>query len=168
MFELPRLEPTYKLGDLITAFSVLLALAGFLYTWHRDRALRRKEYADRVRSAAATTLAKIDRCESLFLSFSNMLQPLITEADDMIVETQDEVKTRDVFWKQVTNARLTIHSEFNEEEIELAYAPLLPFRQDIYDIFRRALDDAKSVEDKFFWALLNDCQIVILTDKSVI
>lgn len=159
---LPHLDPTVKVGDLITSFSVILALAGFLYTWHKDRKLRTKEYADRVRSAAATTLAKIDRCESLFMSFPNILQPIITEADDMILKTQDEINTRDIFWKQVTNARLTIHSEFNEEEIELAYAPLLPFREDIYDIFRRSIADAKDLEEKSFWALLNECQLAIL------
>jgi hypothetical protein len=162
VFELPHLEPTFKLGDLITLFSVIVALAGFSYTWNKDRKLRTKEYADRVRSAAATTLAKIDRCESLFISFPNILQPIITETDELIVRTKNRVETRDMFWRQVTNARLTIHLQFREEEIELAYAPLLPFREDIYDIFRGSIDSAKQVEDKFFWTLLNACQAAIL------
>jgi hypothetical protein len=51
----------YKFADVLTAISIFIALIGFLYTWAKDRRLRTREYADRVRSAAANALAKIDR-----------------------------------------------------------------------------------------------------------
>jgi hypothetical protein len=159
-------QPTIDVGNLLTSFSVVIALAGFLYTWAKDRKLRTKEYADRVRSAAALTLSKIDRCESLFLSFFHLLQPLITEADELIVKDKDEIKCRDLFWKQVTNARLVILTKFSNEEIELAYAPLLPFRNDIYAIFRSAINDALRTEDSFFWPYLDECQKAILGVKK--
>src|SRR5215471_13273566 len=88
-----------KRSDMITSLSVVLAALGLLYTWTKDRNLRTKEYADRVRAAAAITLAKIDRCESLFLSFFQSLQPIITEADDFFVRERSPVKCRDMFWK---------------------------------------------------------------------
>ena len=125
-------DPKIKLGDLLTSLSFALAVAGFLYTWTRDRQLRTKEYADRVRAAAALTLSKIDRCESLFLSLFNVLQPIITEADEALVKEKDLVRCRDLFWKQANSARLLVLNNFKDEEIELAYAPLLSFRIDIY------------------------------------
>jgi hypothetical protein len=157
-----HLEPTYKVGDLVTSASVFIALIGFLYTWSKDRKLRTKEYADRVRTAAATTLAKIDRCESLFLSYFNFIQPVITEADDLIARTHNAVECRDFFWKQAINTRLDILRQYDAEQIELSYAPLLPFRSDIYQVFRYAIDNAKQAEDRLFWETLSFFQTTIL------
>jgi hypothetical protein len=162
MFEQLHLEPTYKLGDLITSTSVLIALAGFLYSWSKDRRLRTKEHADRVRSAAATTLAKLDRCERLFLSYFEFLQPVVTEADELIVKTQNVIECRDSFWKQAINTRLAILRQYDAEEIELAYAPLLPFRRDIYGIFRAAIGNAREAEYRLFWRTQNRSQAEIL------
>jgi hypothetical protein len=157
-----HLDPTYKVGDLVTSASVLIALIGFLYSWSKDRKLRTKEYADRVRAAAATTLAKIDRCESLFLSYFNFIQPVITEADDLIAKTHNAVECRDFFWKQAIKTRLDILKQYDAEQIELSYAPLLPFRSDIYQIFRYAIDNAKQAEDHLFWETLGFFQVAIL------
>lgn len=161
MWQAFELDPKVKLGDLITSLSFALALAGFLYTWTKDRRFKTKEYADRVRAAAALTLAKIDRCESLFLSLFFVLQPIITEADEFIVREKDLVRCRDLFWKQANGARLLVLNSFRDEEIELAYAPLLPFRADIYNIFRESIGLAQRAEDRLFWSLQDDCQTSI-------
>jgi hypothetical protein len=115
-----------------------------------------------VRAAAALTLAKIDRYESLLVVFFDHLQPMITEADECLVATKDEVKCRDQFWRRVNESRLQLVTGLNDEEIELSYAPLFGYHRDIYEKFRLAIASVKQCEEKEFWSLLNDCQTSIL------
>jgi hypothetical protein len=61
-----------KVTDLITAFSVLCAAGTLIYTWTKDRRLRYKEYSDKIRSAAALTLSKIDRSQGLFEAITDI------------------------------------------------------------------------------------------------
>lgn len=138
----PTWDASLKIGDFVTAVSVLIALAGFLYSWNKDRQVRIKEYADRVRSAAAETLARVDRCKSIFEAFYERIQPEITETDAIMVQGNDWVKTRDYFWKACYTVRQDILTVFREENIELAYAPLLGYRQNIYRLFKNSIEAA--------------------------
>jgi hypothetical protein len=151
-----------RIGELLTSVSVLIALLGFLYTWRKDRRLRTKEYADKVRAAAAMTLAKVDRCESLFLSFIHRIRPIFTEIEDMSAKTESKDACRDQFWKQMIAIRLSIYKQFSDEQIELAYAPLFVHQSEIYDLFKNVIEKAKQAEDEFFWNLMGECQKAIL------
>jgi len=146
----------------LTSVSVIIALLGFLYAWRKDRKLRTKEYADKVRAASAMTLAKIDRCESLFLSFIHRIRPLFTEMNELLQQTKNPEACRDRFWKQMIEIRLSIYKQFNDEQIELAYAPLFVHKDEIYDLFKGVIEKAKQVEDDFFWNLMGECQKAIL------
>src|SRR5712691_1128693 len=148
-----------RVGELLTSISVLIALLGFLYTWRKDRGLRTKEYADKVRAAAAMTLAKVDRCESLFLSFIHRIRPIFTEMNELLQQTKSPYACRDQFWKQMIAIRLSIYEQFSDEQIELAYAPLFAHQGEIYDLFKNAIEKAKQAEDKFFWDLMGECQM---------
>lgn len=151
-----------RVGDLLTSVSVIIALLGFLYAWRKDRKLRTKEYADKVRTAGAMTLAKIDRCESLFLSFIHRIRPLFTEMNELLEQTKNQEACRDHFWKQMIEIRLSIYKQFSDEQIELAYAPLFVHKHEIYDLFKGVIEKAKQVEDDFFWGLMGECQKAIL------
>jgi uncharacterized protein (UPF0218 family) len=85
-----RWNPELKIGDFLTALSVLVALGGFLYLWVKDRRLRRREYADRIRRAAAETVAGLDRWRQLALSLYDTIQPLITDSDVMVLRGSGE------------------------------------------------------------------------------
>ncbi len=158
----PVVEIAMRIGELLTSASVLIALLGFLYTWHKDRSLRTKEYADKVRAAAAMTLAKVDRCESLFLSFIHRIRPIFTEMNELLQQTKSPYACRDQFWKQMIAIRLSIYEQFSEEQIEIAYAPLFAHQGEIYDLFKNAIEKAKQAEDNFFWDLMGECQKAIL------
>ena len=131
------------IGNLLTSISVLIALTGLLYSFAKDRSIRQRDYADKVRSTAATALSKLDRCQSLLSLFYDRMQIAITEADEQIVSTRNNVKTRDDFWKKANAARQEILTEFYKEELEISYAPLLPYRPEIYDLFHRTVATVK-------------------------
>src|SRR5712675_305066 len=158
-----RFDFALRFGDILTSVSVLLALSGFLYSWRKDRRLRTKEYADRVRAAASMTLAKIDRCESLYLSFIDRARPAFAEIHGLDAKSDaDKSACWQEFLKQMTAVRTSIAKQFGDEQIELAYAPLFTHRPDIYDRFRAAIANTKKAEDEFFLDLLEECQKAII------
>lgn len=151
-------ESWIKLGDILTALSVILAFSAYVYSRKKDQQLLMRSQADGFRTAAALTLAKLDRCEALFMSYFYQMQPLITAADEMLVKSGDEVATRDQFWKELNTARIQLLEQFREEQIEISYAPLVSYHEKI----RKTVHDALAIDEKAFWTMLNDCQIAIL------
>lgn len=135
-------DSTIKAGDLLTSISVIVALVTFVYTRHRDRQIQIKEYADNVRSAAASTLSKTDRFLSIFDSFYDKIETSITEADELLMKDGDAVATRDFFWRRCYETRVGLIDVFSKEEIELAYAPLFGYQPEVYQLFLRCVSDA--------------------------
>jgi hypothetical protein len=64
------------IGTLLTAISILVSVTALLIAWTKDRTLRKKEYADRIRSAAGTVTARLERRKELFLHLFDTIQPL--------------------------------------------------------------------------------------------
>lgn len=89
------LVPEVKLGDLLTVASVLVGSLSLTYAILKDRSLRRREYADRIRKAAADTLVALDRWFEIASRYFRDAQPLLTEADMQLVATQDVTQARD-------------------------------------------------------------------------
>ena len=112
------LIPTLKVTDLITSLSVVCAACTLIYTWTKDRRLRSKEYADKIRAAASLTLSRTDRCQILFKSITDEAQPTITDIDDLMVTQKDSALCRDKLWKELNNIRAKILQRFNDEELE--------------------------------------------------
>ena len=74
-------NPEFSVGDILTAMAVLVSAIGILAELRKDRLLRRKELADRVRRSAGLIVAKADRWKQLSLHFFDELQSIITDAD---------------------------------------------------------------------------------------
>jgi hypothetical protein len=158
-----QLDFHLKITDIITSLSVLCAAATLTYSWLKDRKLRTREYSDKIRSACALTLSKVDRCQILFMSIDDLMQPVITEADSFMITGKNKADCRDLFWKRLNEIRTIIFDRFQKEEIELAYAPLLVYRQDVYEMFRQGIGASRSVERTWFWILQERCQFAILS-----
>ena len=85
------LDRTVSVGDLLTALAIVVSAAGVLYELHKDRSLRRKEIADRVRRSAGRLIAKIHRWQSISQSLYTGVHTLVTEADEMLVNDKNAV-----------------------------------------------------------------------------
>jgi hypothetical protein len=85
-------DTTVKLGDLLTSLSITIASLTLFTTWLKDRRLRRKEYADRIRKAASETMVALHRWKELAVRLYDDIQPLITDCDMELVQVQDVVK----------------------------------------------------------------------------
>jgi hypothetical protein len=97
-------NPEIKLSDLLTIGSVAVAAAALLGAWVKDRRLRKREYADKVRQASARALGALERWKEVSLSLFDQIQPLLTDADAMLVKEQDVVTTRDFLWRALVDA----------------------------------------------------------------
>jgi hypothetical protein len=52
-------------------------MCAFLYPWIKDRLLRKREYADRIRRAAAETVVALELWRQITLRCYESIQPLI-------------------------------------------------------------------------------------------
>lgn len=158
----PHFISDIRVSDLLAFVSVLVAAGALVTTWLGNRRLRRREIADRIRSAASTALSKIDRCGAIFLSFFDRIQPLITKMDRAYVRTPDAVAVRDMLWQSLHDERSAVRERFTAEEIELAYAPLLGHQAAIYDSFSRSIRSAEEEFDLAFNRFLSMSQTIVL------
>lgn len=48
-----------SVGDVLTAATVAISTLGLIITWHKHRALQRKEFANHIRQSLGLVVAKI-------------------------------------------------------------------------------------------------------------
>jgi hypothetical protein len=135
-----KLNPDVKLGDLLTSVSVLLGALALMTTWVRDRSLRRKEYADRVRGAAVQTIAALRRRHVLACRLFDEVEPRITDADVKLVKTRNSTAVRDQFWQDIVVSRTLLLKEMFQENFEDAYVSLLAYDPTVQELSLTALD----------------------------
>jgi hypothetical protein len=154
-------------GDLLQASAVLVAATAVLLEIRKERKLRRKEYADRIRRATAVVIAKLDRRKQLALQLFDDLQIAATDADQMIVNTGDIIATRDFFWRSAMEARHAILKQKAAEEVEIAYSDLYGYDTNIQGLFAGAVELLRKVELAVHIKVLNRTQARILLLQEV-
>lgn len=125
--------------DILTAVSVLVSACALLYAWRKNSLLRRREHADRFRRAAGSIVARLERYRALALGFFHEMQPLLTEADSVLVKEQDPVVARDFLWRGLVALRAELSRRELSEEIELAYVDLFGYDTRIHALFTEVL-----------------------------
>jgi hypothetical protein len=155
-----------KFPDLLTGISVLVAFSGFLYTWIKDRNLKRREYADRIRRAAAETVVALGRWRELALRLYDDIQPLVTETDVKAVKNQTEdpylTDVRDFFWHGLMAARAISSKRILDEKTESAYLNLYGYEPHVQSFYDSATNSLAAAEEILFWEMLQDTQTCVL------
>lgn len=150
-----------KVGDILTSLSILISAIILVRAWTKDRADRNKELADKIRTAAAKTLAKIDRWQELSLWFFQYTQPLFVETSEMLIKDFDVIAARDYFWKKTNEARVNISGKILEEEIEVAYVELYGYHPAVYKLFVKVVSELKEKEEVVFYDFIEYSQDTI-------
>lgn len=151
-----------SVGNIIMALSVVVSAIALLITLSKDRQLRKKEYADRIRNAAGTVTAKLERRKEIFLSFFDSIQPLITDADIKLVREQDVIATRDFLWRELGLAHAKCLERITDEGIEVAYKDLYGYDPDIQELFGKAVGELKKIERAVSRAVLHQTQAAVM------
>jgi len=150
-----------KVGDILTSLSILISATVLVRAWAKDRKDRNKELADKIRNAAAKTLAKLDRWQELSLWFFQYTQPLFIETSEMLVKDFDIVSARDFFWKKANEARANISGRILDEEIEVAYVELYGYHPVVHGLFVKAISELKEKEEAIFHDFIESSQEAI-------
>ena len=148
-------------GDILTFLSIIISVVALLNVWANEKQIRNKEKADRVRTAASKTLAKIERWKELTLWYYQAIQPTFVETSELLAKDFDIIASRDFLWKRLFNARIDTAQRILEEEIEIAYVELYGYYPVIYDEFVSTLKMLKGEEEIAFNSL------ILATQKDV-
>src|SRR5262245_10610914 len=143
-----RWNAEVKLSDLLTVGSILVAAAALLITWRKDRRLRKREYADKVRQASSRALGTLERWKELGRGFFDDLQPLITDADNRMVASQEPIETRDLFWRGVVEAHAQTSRAISQAALESEYVDLHAYEPSFFQVFRAATEKLRSAQEE--------------------
>jgi hypothetical protein len=157
-----RFNGEVKLGDLLTSISVCLAILTLLIGLWKERRLRQREYADRIRRAAARAIMGVSRRRKLALALYDEVQPIITDADIALVETQDQERVRDKLWRDMLALRARNVERSLEEKLEGEYVDLYGYDESIQALFDRAISELDSLERESFHSFTDEAQVQLL------
>src|SRR5260370_40419553 len=73
-------DSTVSVANLVALFAVLVSLSTLLVSTRKDRKLRKTQYADQIRSAAAGLTAKLGRWRDLAHGLFEEIQPVTTSS----------------------------------------------------------------------------------------
>jgi hypothetical protein len=152
------LEKNIKTSDLLTSVTIIVSVFALIITWTKDRDLMVHEQADRVRTAAAQTLAKLERWQALHLSLYDQLQPVMVETSEMLDKEFNIVVARDYLWKQINAEHTRISSKVLEEGFETAYVDLFAYYPAIREKFLNVVESLKAGEQNALESLLLNTQ----------
>lgn len=151
-----------KIGDFITASAILLSLISLLISLRKDRNLRKREQADKVRNAAARTLAKLDRWKEITLLMFAQMDIVFVETSKLWASGSKGQTLRDELWERLDQVRVKSLENITKEEIETAYQDLYSFDPCVRDYFEKVLNLLKDEEEVMFhMALLPGVQNIL-------
>lgn len=164
------LKKEITVGDLLTILTILLsvigAFLGLLLSSVKDQQLKRKEYADRIRRASGTIIAKLERWKELSLRYYEDIQPLLTDADILLIDKKDVIATRDYLWRHMVDLKAKTSQRIMDEEIEVAYADLYGYDPRIHSLYVSAVRNLKKTERQIYMDLLQETQQDVLDMKD--
>ncbi|MEA2602202.1 MAG: hypothetical protein QOF89_3194 [Acidobacteriota bacterium] len=153
-----RFNGEVKLGDLLTSVSLLIASMALVTAWIKERQTRRREYADKIRAAAAKTAVAVARRRELALAFYSEIQPLLTDTDTTLFETQNPTKARDTLWRGLVELRAKAILRVLDERVEEAYVGLYGYDTRIQTIYQLAMQLLADVDQAAYLATRRETQ----------
>lgn len=147
-----------EIADILTFLTIIVSIVALLKVWLKEIRIRKKEKADKIRTAAAKTVAKLERWKELSLWFYKDIQPLFVETSEMLKVKYDVDEARDFLWKKLHIARKDTTQRILDEEIEIAYVELYGYYPEIYDKFTNLIKKLKDLEETTFWSFLDMTQ----------
>ena len=154
-----------KVGDVLTAATILISLIGVLVSWSIDRKIRLAREADEIRAAAASRLGDLERWRDLALSIYTEVQPHFVDASELVV-SEEEFSTRaarverarDLLWKRISEAHGRIRHRAVDEKIDSGYTRLFGYYPTVRNLYQETLSRLRSTDDAMVRELLAEVE----------
>lgn len=161
-----QFDRTIKAGDILSSLTVLLSVVALVLSLSKDRAVRVTDQANKVRTAAASVIVKLDRWQAVQLSMYQDLQPVFVELSEDLAKKYDVVATRDRFWRDINAAKSRVSKQLLDEQIATAYVDIVSHvpaaRSKVIDV----LGKLAAVEERITGEFLRNGERGILSLKS--
>jgi Caspase domain len=157
-----KLNPEVSAGDLLTVLSLLGAISSFAISQAKDRQLRRKEFAERVRNAAAVTLAKLERWRDIALLKFRDVPPAVIGLLDGLSGANTLIDAREKLWKELFTIQSTGGHRISQEEIEIAYVGLYSYHPRVYESFGATISAMRRLDEGVWLRFMESSQDAIL------
>lgn len=161
-----ELKQEIAVGDLLTSASILISILALFFSWSQSHILQEREQANRVRNAAAQTLAKLERWQQISLSLFDEIQPDIVETSELLANNRSPaqtIKARDYLYKKLRSSRLNLQKDLRQEEIETAYVYLYSYHPSLRKRFQNVLTNLETKENEMFEQLLSNTEGRVLS-----
>ena len=155
------LKREVDLGQLLTALSILITLAGGIIAWNNDKDLKEREYSDRVRRSASVVTAKIERWSELSARYFEDIQPTLVDVSEKIAEMNSRQPANRMLFKGLMEARSKASQRVVDEQLQLAYMELYGYIPAFQGIFDKTIDEMKSADADAHAALEGALQEII-------
>ncbi|HPS91592.1 MAG TPA: hypothetical protein PKV33_05510 [Methanothrix sp.] len=156
-----KIDQAISFGDLFTPITIIISLATISYGWFRDQQQRKKEYADRIRSAAGTILAIIARRNSLNERFFENIQPIILDSISLIIKNGDNEQSREYIWKEIVKEGMNTTQRRLEEPLEEAFKDLYGYDSQLQKAFADSIHEMTRIEGYIYMVTLRLFQIQV-------
>jgi hypothetical protein len=147
-------------GDLLTPFSIMVAILTVWLTWNSDRDARIKQYADGIRGSASTVTAKLERWSTLADRYFDDIQPtLIATSKETASKRHDYKPARTILFLGLIEAESTASQRIVDEQLEIAYLDLygyVPSLRPPFDQIREDISAAEQLSHKCLKKALQD------------
>jgi hypothetical protein len=159
-------DTSINVGNILTVVTILVSVSALLLSLAKDRRTRERDLADRVRGAAAKTLAKLERWQELALAYYEDVRPTFVDTSELLARDFDPPAARDALWRALEDARLGSLQRIRDEEIETAYVDLYAFNVSVYERFRSTLARLKAVDQRLYGSFVEAAQHPVLAEAE--
>ena len=163
-----QFDNTIKAGDILTSLTIALSVIALVLSLAKDREIKTADQGNKIRSAAASAIVKLDRWQSVQLSLYQELQPSFVETSELLAQKYDVVVARDKFWRQVNEERTQISHQVLKEQLGTAYLDILSHFPAARVKYVEAFTKLAAVEDEVSNEFLggSEQEILNLEDKQ--
>lgn len=124
------------------------------------------DQGNRIRSATASAIVKLDRWQGVQLSLYQELQPSFVESSESLARKYDVVVVRDKFWRVVNGERIRISHQILEEQLGTAYLDILSHFPAARAQYVEAFSKLATVEEQVSNDFLGESEHAILNLKG--
>jgi hypothetical protein len=160
-----------KVGDVLTATTIIISLISVLVSWSIDRSMRLRAQADEIRSAAASTLADVERWRDLAFSLYTEAQPVFVEASETATSSNPTPvrrleAARDLLWKRLNEIHNAIMKKILDERLDKGYAKLFGYYPEVRSLYQKTLMEFRRLDDEMVKEFLGEVQMSVLAFEN--
>jgi hypothetical protein len=145
-----HLNNEIKVVDFATALAILITLVSLLLSLKKDRNMRQRDQADKIRSAAAKTLAKLDKWREISLSMFDSMDIVFVDVSKAWAKGIKGDELRDNLWEKLNKLRVDVSEEIIKQGIETTYFELYSSDPYVKLYFEKVLNTLKDEQEVMF------------------